>query len=107
MLANSKLWFILVARQCRFMDAILENRSELCQKLVRYVGLSLPRVCTLVQQHLQLESDVLRGAHEESRVPCVTLLKNAQTESLQPCREKEREIQLKETKVTRQSSMMW
>ena len=70
------------------MDTILENRSELCQKMVGYVGLSLPRVCTLVQQDLQLESDVLRGAHEESRVPCVTLLKNAQTESLQPCREK-------------------
>lgn len=52
MLANTKLWFLLVTRQCRFIDAILENCSELCQKLVRYVRLSLPWVCTIVQQHL-------------------------------------------------------
>ena len=52
------------------------------------MGLSLPWVCTLVQQHLQLRSDILRGVHEESRVPRVTLLENTQTESLQPCKGK-------------------
>lgn len=70
----------------------MENCSELCQKSVGYVGLFLPWVCTLVQQHLQLRSDILRGVHEESRVPRVTLLENTQTESLQPCKEKERKM---------------